>query len=406
MAWGSAAAVALFVGLYAVMVREWVHRALAALAAATLAVAGGLITPGEALAAVDWNTLVLLFGLMLLAGAVDEAGWFRRFGDWARRRAGASPRRLLVLFALVAAGASAVLPNLAVVLVLAPPLVSAVEALAADPVPPLVALTTAANFGGMATLVGDPPNVLIGSAAHLSFEAFLVALGPPAALAVAVALLWTARTLPARGAAFAVPPSPPARRPAVLLVLLLTVAGFLAAPRVGWPVGLVGLAGGVTAALVGGREAERVLAGVDWGTILFLGGLFVVVGALEHQGVIAALASRVGPYTRAAAFVPLVLAGSAVVSALLDNVPLVAAAIPVLGAAAGSGAAPWWALAAGAGIGGNATLVGSSANIVAASVAAERGFSLSFGTYWRHARGVSAAALGLAGLWLVVTQGG
>lgn len=405
MSLGQIGAAVLFVALYAAMVREWVHRALAALAAATLAVAGGILSPREALAAVDWNTLVLLFGLMLLAGALEEAGWFRRFGDWARRRAGASPRRLVALFALVAAVASAVLPNLAVVLVLAPPLVSAVEALGTDPVPPLVALVTAANFGGMATLVGDPPNVLIGTAAHLSFGAFVAALGPPAVLAVAVGVAWAARTLPRGGQAAVPPPTPAARQPAVLGVLVLTVLGFVLAPRIGWPVGMVGLAGGVAAALLSGREAERVLAGVDWGTILFLGGLFVVVGGLERQGIVAWLAARLGPYAHGAGFVPLVLAGAAVVSALLDNVPLVAAAIPVLARTAG-GSAAWWALAAGAAIGGNATLIGSSANLVAASVAAERGLSLDFGTYWRRARGVSAAAVVLTGLWLLATKGG
>jgi Na+/H+ antiporter NhaD/arsenite permease-like protein len=399
-------ATVLFVALYALVVREWVHRGLAALAAATLAVVLGILSPRQALAAVNWDTLVLLFGLMLLARALDEAGWFRRFGEWARRRAGTSPRRFVILFVLLAAVLSAVLPNLAVVMVLAPPLLVALEALGTDPIRPLVGLVTAANFGGMATLVGDPPNVLIGTATHFSFDAFVLALGPPAAVAVAQGAIWAARTVPVGGEMPTPPSAPVPRDRAVLLgILALTVLGFVTAPRMGWPVGLVGLAGGVAAALLSGRRAERVLAGVDWGTLLFLGGLFVVVGGLERQGIIAWLAARVGSYARDGAFVPLVLGGTAVVSALLDNVPLVAAAIPMLARSA-AGPAVWWALAAGAAIGGNATLIGSSANLVAASLAAERGLALDFPTFWRQARGISTTALVLTGLWLWATQGG
>ncbi len=406
---GAVWALLIFVLLYVMLVGEWIHRAAAALAAAVAVVFSGLLTPARALAAVDWNTILLLFGLMVLVSLGEEVGLFPALASWVRRVAGPSPWAAILGFISVVALLSSVLPNLSVLLIMGPALFTAAENLDLDPVPLLVLAIMASNLAGLATLVGDPPNILIGTAAGLSFMQFVTHLGPLALVMVLVVLAYARLSLkPQRQAAPRWHPTTiphPRRGWALGLVMGATLAGFMLQSLLGLPVGVIAVGGATLALLLVGGDVEHHLGQVDWGTLVFFAGLFVVVGSLVQAGIIQTagkwlLAQHLGP----ALPVALMLA-TAVCSAVLDNIPIVAAAIPlVLGILARHpqyGLSLWLALAIGAAVGGNATLVGASANLVGVGLARTRGYTLSFGTYLRWSLPVSAVTLatGLGWLW-------
>ncbi len=398
----------IFALLYVMLVGEWVHRAAAAMAAALAAVFGGLLPPGRVVAAVNWNTLLLLFGLMVLVSLGEEVGLFPALAAWVRRVSGPSPWGTILGFLLVAAVLSSVLPNLSVILILGPALFTAAEHMDMDPVPLLVFAIMTSNLAGLATLVGDPPNILIGTAAGLSFTQFVIHLGPLALVMVLMVLGYARLALkaPDRPAARWHPTSIPHPRRgwALGLVMAATLVGFVLQSDLGLPVGLIAVAGATLALLLVGGDVEHHLAAVDWGTLVFFGGLFIVVGAMVRAGVIQAagtwlLAQHLGVW------LPLVLlVAAAVCSAVLDNIPIVAAAIPLVSGIVAQephyGLALWLALATGAAVGGNATLLGASANLVGVSLARTRGYTLNFRTYLAWSLPLSGATLGVAAAWL------
>jgi Na+/H+ antiporter NhaD/arsenite permease-like protein len=413
LAVGGWLALGLFAALYVLLAAEWMHRALAGLLAAVAVVAFGLLTPGQARAAVDFNTILLLFGMMVLAALLEEAGLFRHLAWLGARWGGGSPRRLLLLFVVLTAALSAVLPNMTVVLVMAPVMVSAAEGVGWNPVPLLVLDAIASNIGGMATLIGDPPNILIGTAATMTFGDFLRYLLPPAAiLTVVVVSAAGVGIKPGTSSPRPLAPVETSASPALaplLTVTAATLAGFLFQPRLPLPLGLIAVLGAAAGILVVGADVERVLAAVDWSTVIFFVALFIVVGAMVHQGVVEAatrwiLARRLGPA------LPLVLlAGTALLSAFLDNLPVVAAMIPmverVLAGEPRYGQTLWIALAIGAAVGGNATLYGAAANVVAASLAKARGYRLSFREWARVGVPLTAGLLLVSAIWVAALGG-
>lgn len=401
-------ALVIFGLLYVMLVGEWVHRAAAALAAALAVVFGGLLPPARAVAAVDWNTILLLFGLMVLVSLGEEVGLFPALASWVRQVTGPSPWGTILGFMIVVAVLSSVLPNLSVILILGPALFTAAEHLDMDPVPLLVFAIMASNLAGLATLVGDPPNILIGTAAGLSFTQFVTHLGPLALVLVLMVVGYARLALkaPDRPAARWHPTSIPHPRRgwALGVVLGATLVGFILQSDLGLPVGLIAVAGATLALLLVGGDVEHHLREVDWGTLVFFAGLFVVVGALVRAGVIRAagtwlLAQHLGDGLPVA-----LLVATAVCSAVLDNIPIVAAAIPLVSGIVAQdpqyGLTLWLALATGAAVGGNATLLGASANLVGVSLARTRGYALSFKTYLRWSLPLSGATLAVAVAWL------
>lgn len=407
---GAWLAILLFLALYVVLVAEWMHRALAALIAGVLAVGTNLLTPPEAIRALDWNTLALLFGLMLLVAVLEEAGLFTLIGAFARHLAGPSPWRLLWAFTVMTAIVSAFLPNVTVLMILAPALISAAEAMGIDPVPLLMVEVFASNLGGLATLIGDPPNILIGTAATLTFTDFFIHLAPLALGLLVILGIYARLTirLPRRVTAVIgiTAPAPPVRDLALLLAIFgLTVAAFIAQRWIGLPIGLIAVVGGLLSVVASGPDFEKTLRQLDWSTLIFFAGLFLVVGALTQQGVITRAAVwLVGMHM--GRWMPLViLVGTALFSALLDNLPIVAAAIPLIHIVLHDhpqyGVAPWLALAAGAAIGGNATSFGATANVVAVGLANVRGYSLSFRRHLSMGVPITLLTLAAAVLWIV-----
>lgn len=411
MGTGAWLAVILFVALFVILVSEWMHRALAAMLAALAAVTLGLLTPVQAVNALDWNTLVLLFGLMLMVALLERAGLFLVLADFARRVAGPYPWRLVLAFMAVTVLVSAFLPNLMALMIIGPALMSSAEGLGLDPIPLLIVTVIASNFGGLSTLIGDPPNILIGTAANLHFGAFFVEVGPIALMLLVVLAVYLRATLHLpRGKATSRTVREPLPTPRHMVVLLavfaLTIVAFLLAPSLGMPIGVIGLGGGLVSVLVVGPDFEDLLKTVDWSTLMFFGGLFVVVGAMVQQGVIQAVAHwlitlQLGPWLAVA-----ILVGSALCSAVLDNIPIVAAAIPLIRSMLAThpqyGTSLWVALAVGAGVGGNATLYGASANVMVSSLAKVRGYTLTFKDYLRWGLPITGITLVAASLWMMV----
>ncbi len=404
-------AVAVFLGLYVVLVTEWVHRAVAALLGAVAVVALGLLSAGNAARALNLNTLVLLLAMMLMVVVLEQEGLFVWLAERAEKWGGGSPRRVLLIFMLMTAAASAFLPNVTVILMVGPALISLAEGFGLNPPPILVLSVVASNLGGMATLIGDPPNLLIGTASSMTFVDFVRYLGPLAVVLTALTAFWLLR-----------PPTPrlhggrdrepvfvhqPSHHMRTLLILFgLMAVSFVLQPRIGMPIGLLALLGALLAVIVVGSDFDALMARIDWSTLIFFGGLFVVVAAMVQQGVVAALATFILERHLGVWLPVAVLLGAAVLSAILDSLPIVAAMIPLVDRLTVGHPAYfpglWVALAAGAAVGGNATLYGAAANVVAGSLAKARGYRLSFSEWFRVAGPLTACLVAVSVAWMWV----
>lgn len=390
------AAVAAFLLLYILLMGDWFHRAWSSLAVAGLLLAIGIAPMNAVWDADNLNTLSLLLGMMLLVALLSQSGFFSDLERGALRIAAGRPWRLFWTFFVVTAVTSAFLDNVTTVLLLSPGLIRAAEALDLDPVPFLMAEVVASNLGGLATLVGDPPNILIGSAAHWDFGRFLGQLAPVALVLLATAAWgmrrWvrlkrdkTPRSRPAPELAAApLPPLAP-QKPFLLIWMGVTLLALAVQHVIHLGAGTIALASAGFAIAWTRPPALALVRSVDWGTIGFFLGIFVMVGALLSSGAIAQTAHFIAA-ARMGGWLPIfILVFSATASAVLDNVPLVAALIPViqeiLAHAPGYGLELWIALAVGAAVGGNATVIGASANVVVQGIAYEHGYAMDFGRY-------------------------
>ena len=411
-------AVAIFVAVYVLVATERVHRVAAALGGAGLVLAFGIVDSEEAFysqeTGIDWDVIFLLLGMMLVVGILRRTGAFEYTAIHSARLSRGQPRRLLVLLVLVTAGASALLDNVTTVLLIAPLTIAVCRQLGIQPVPFLLAEAFASNIGGAATLVGDPPNIIIASRANLTFNDFLVHMTPVilVVLAAFVGLaLWmfraNLRAKPEHAEALAAMDEDAAitdRRmlTASVVVLVAIVVGFLTQRQTGLSPAVVALLGAGVLILLSPLRVGELLKEVEWETLAFFMGLFIIVGALVRVGALEALASRIADLTGAAVAPTLmvVLGGSAVASAIIDNIPFVTAMTPVVDSliatnpALGTDGALWWALALGADLGGNATLIGASANVVIVGIAAKNGITITFGQWLRY--GIPTAVLSIA----------
>jgi Na+/H+ antiporter NhaD/arsenite permease-like protein len=411
-------AVAVFATVYVVIVSEKLNRTLVALLGGAAMVVIGAVRGHEIFfseeTGIDWNVIFLLFGMMVIVGVLRQTGVFEFLAIWSAQRAGARPFRMMVLLVLITAVASALLDNVTTVLLVAPVTLLLCDRLALAPVPFLLAEVMASNIGGTATLIGDPPNIIIGSRADLGFNDFLVHLAPIVVvpLAVFVGLCWL---LWGRGMTYDADRAEAVMRleaketvsdvrllVRVGIVLALVLVGFVTHSLTHLDPSLVALLGAGAAILVSGLPQHAYLDDVEWETLLFFAGLFVMVGSLVHQGVIEELASMLtdrigGNYAPAAIGI---LGGSAVLSGIVDNIPYVATMAPLVHeiVGTGNGAPPaqqslWWSLALGADLGGNATAIGASANVVVTGIAKRNGHPISFWTFTRYGLIVTAVTI-------------
>jgi Na+/H+ antiporter NhaD/arsenite permease-like protein len=419
-------ATVVFVIAYALITTERFNKTMVALAGATAMFFLPVINSDEVFysrdTGIDWDVIFLLLGMMIIVSVVRQTGLFEYIAIWSAKRAKGSPLRIMILLVLVTALGSAFLDNVTTVLLIAPVTLLVCERLAVNAVPFLMVEAFAANIGGAATLVGDPTSIIIGTGAHLSFISFLTNMGPPVLMVLAVLLMLLPRLFPGF---FTVDPDrvadvmsldeTEAIRDRKLLiqcgiVLVVVFAGFVAHKEIHMEPSLVAMTGAGILIIMSGLSRDFYLSSVEWETLLFFAGLFIMVGALVRTGVINNLAHAASHATHGNEWLTtmLILGVSFVFSGFVNNVPYAATMTPIVGefvesihGHASSGVL-WWALILGTVLGGNLTAVGASANIVVVGIAQRAGSPLSFWDFTRRGAVVVAVSLAISVgyLWL------
>jgi len=422
-------AVSILLLVYGVIMSEKFNRAVLSLLGAGLMILCGALNQQQAVAGIDFNTIGLLTGMMVIVAISQKTGMFQYVAIKAAKLAKGEPWWILVMLSMVTAVFSALLDNVTTVLLIAPVTLLITDALGVRPYPYLFALILASNIGGTATLIGDPPNIMIGSAAHLSFTDFLVNLTPiiPIIFIVVIAVIWFmfGRDLHATDEKkalimqfdenAAIKDIPLLKKS--LFVLFSVIGGFTVSHSLHLEPATIAMFGAAVLLLLQtfGQSVEEkdhayegIMAEVEWTTIFFFVGLFIIVTGVEHTGIINVLAEKTLALTGGnfAATTATVLWVSAIASALIDNIPFVATMIPLIHSMAPTfGGAEaieplWWALALGACLGGNGSLIGASANLIVAGFAQRAGQPIAFITFMKHAFGLMLLTIAIAHVYL------
>jgi len=406
----------IFLITYALIVTERVHRTIAALLGGVAIILVGVLNQDQAFQSIDWNVIFLLAGMMMIASILSDTGFFQWIAVQSVRFGKGNPYRIMVILVLVTAITSALLDNVTIVILMAPVTLFIAASLGVRPVPFLIAMILASNIGGTATLVGDPPNILIGSAAGIDFVTFAANLAPIALfiLVVFIGLAWflfrrdlkdnanDISSIESMDASELITNRPLLRK--ALIVLAGVILGFLLHGALHLQPATIALAGATVLMLWGRVDLEHVLDEIEWTALFFFIGLFIVVEALVMVGIIESVAEAALRLTGAdlQKTSMLLLWLSAIASGIVDNIPYTATMIPVvenLGKA--MPVAPlWWSLALGACLGGNATLVGAAANVVVANLSEKSGNPISFGLFLRYGAIVTFVSILLASVYV------
>jgi Na+/H+ antiporter NhaD/arsenite permease-like protein len=400
-------AVILFVLTYLLVIADRINRSIIAMLGAGAMIVSGVLSQDEAIRGIDFNTIALLTGMMVLVAIARRCGMFEYLAVWSAKKGRAQPWAMLAMLSLVTAVVSAFLDNVTTVLLIVPVTLSVTRLLGTAPYPFLFAEVFASNIGGTATLIGDPPNIMIGSLTGLGFNAFAVHLAPvilvvQAMQSVMIHLLWGRdmhATKEHRAHVMALEAGAAILDPALLkqsaAVLAGVILGFVLADRLGLEPATIAMAGAAALMLLDNwrhdaekqsRNVQQTFGDVEWITIFFFIGLFIVVHAVEMSGLLALLANKLvaatgGDIARAGYAILWV---SALLSALVDNIPFVATMIPLVKSMAPALGGPerieplWWCLALGACLGGNGTLIGAAANLTMAGLAERSGVAFGF----------------------------
>ena len=414
-------AVTVFLFTYALIISEKVHRTVAALFGAAVVLFLRVVPWEKVPVYLDLDTLFLLIGMMIIVNTARESGLFEYIAIKTAKLAKGSPMRVLLLFSVVTAVVSSVLDNVTTVLLLTPMLIYITRLMEVDPIPFLLAEVFASNIGGTATLIGDPPNIMIGSAASLSFNEFLINMGPIAFLdlLIMIGIIYLAyrRELHVshshrqnllsviEGLSEEEAIKDPALFRKSVVVILAVIALFFVHDRLGIEPAVVALSGASFLLLWSRQEPEKILEKVEWTAIFFFMGLFIIVGSLVETGVISDVAEWLVGHINSTGEAILVIAWfSAIASAIVDNIPLTATMIPLIKAMGSSlNTYPlWWALSLGACLGGNGTAIGASANVVVIGIAGREGVKITFMDFLKMGLVVmfSTVGIGILVLWL------
>jgi Na+/H+ antiporter NhaD/arsenite permease-like protein len=415
-------AAAVFAGALGVIAFEWAHRTKVALTGAVVMVLLGVLDQEQAIEAVDWATLGLLTGMMVIVGLTERTGVFTYLALRVAQLSVGSPLRLVFMLAIVTGVLSAFLDNLTAILLVVPITLLLADLMRIPAVPLVVVEIIASNIGGTATLIGDPPNIMIGThVPELTFTDFIVNLAPVATLTLVVT---TALVYLIYRGQLSIPPArahevarlDPARDmrqsryvKRSVAVLVGTIVAFFFHATLQIEPAVVAVAGAAAMLLVAADDVEDALERVEWSTIFFFVGLFVMVGGLEAQGVVQGVAESLGELTRGSrtAEAMTILWGAAAGSALVDNIPFTAAMIPVVDELAVDEEfddTNWWALALGACFGGNATIIAAAANVAASGILERSGKPLSFVRFLAIGAPVTLVSLTIATAYLLVFQ--
>jgi Na+/H+ antiporter NhaD/arsenite permease-like protein len=386
----------IFILAYVFIVSEKINRTIVALFGAALMILFHIVSQEEALEHIDFNTLGLLIGMMIIVNIIKRTGLFQFLAIQTAKISKGNPTLIIVYFSIITAVASGLLDNVTTILLIVPVSLVIAETLKINPLPFIITEVLVANIGGAATLIGDPPNIMIGSFTGLGFVDFIVNLGPLMVInflvTIVIIRIIFKKSLHVSDAEKKKILSLDAKRSITdkslliksLSVLFITIAGFSLAEIIGLESASIAIFGAALLLLISGIDPEEILVEVEWPTIFFFGGLFVLVGALEAIGVISFLAEKLLIFTKGDLNVTtmVVLWMSALLSSFLDNIPYVATMIPLVDemeTLATSDFLPvWWALAVGACLGGNGTVIGASANVVARGILEKHDHELSF----------------------------
>ena len=411
--------IAVFVVVMFAIMTEKLHRSLAAIVGAMLVLALHVLPFDAAMEHIDFNTLGVLLGMMLFVSVVKLSGMFEFLAIKAARLAKGEPWKVMLLFVLLTAVLSAFLDNVTTVLLIGPMTLTVCKLLDVNPIPFFMTEILASNIGGTATLIGDPPNIMIGSAAGFTFFDFIL-YDAPAVVVILAAVLVVFYFL--YGRKMQVNEEHRARimeldEHAMIknkrllkqsyVMIGLVVVGFMAHGALGLESSVIALGAAGIIMLISGESIEEALANVEWTTLAFFAGLFVIVGAMAETGVIEMLAHALIDATGGNVFVTMLvlLIGSAVISSFLDNIPFVATMIPILLAMESTGmdVTPlWWAVSLGACLGGNGTLIGASANVVLSDISKKNGHEITFVQFLKTGFPIMLLTVAIAGLYLVV----
>ncbi|CAK7054115.1 MAG: putative transporter [Eggerthella lenta] len=412
-------AVAVFVVVMITIMTEKLHRSLAAITGAMIVLALHVMPFDAAMEHIDFNTLGVLLGMMLFVSVVKLSGVFEFLAIKCARLAKGDPWKIMLLFVLLTAVLSAFLDNVTTVLLIGPMTLTVCKLLDVNPIPFFMTEILASNIGGTATLIGDPPNIMIGSAAGYSFFDFILYDAPAVAI-ILVAILGVFYAL--YGRKMNVDDEHKARimeldehaqiknrrllKQSVVMTALVVV-GFMAHGALGLESCIIALGAAGIIMLISGESIEEALSNVEWTTLSFFAGLFVIVGALAETGVIGMLANGLIDATGGNVFITMLvlLIGSAVISSFLDNIPFVATMIPILLTMESTGmdVTPlWWAVSLGACLGGNGTLIGASANVVLSDISKKHGYEITFAKFFKTGFPIMLLTILIAGVYLVV----
>ncbi|MBP5399761.1 MAG: ArsB/NhaD family transporter [Alphaproteobacteria bacterium] len=424
-------AVSVFAICYLVLFSEKVNRAVVALLGAAVLILTGILTQTSALDGIDFNTLSLLIGMMIIIGTSEKSGLYEYISIWAVKKVKANPRGLLIVLAVVTAVFSAFLDNVTTVLLIAPITIKITKQLQINPYPYLILEIFTSNIGGTATLIGDPPNILIGSALHLSFMDFVKELTPIVVSCLLIVIFifdlsWK-KTLIAttenRLKIMLLNEKEVIRKPNLLkkslFVLFIVILGFITAEETHLANGVIALAGaGLILFLytlgknqdVRDQRVEKIFADIDWTTIFFFTGLFVIVYGLEETGILKLLGEKFLDITNnnLEKITLMTIWVSAILSSIVDNIPFVATMIPMLKSMEESIGGreimmpAWWALSLGACFGGNGTIIGASANVIIAGIAAREGHPIRFLSFMKWSIPIMILTIAISTIWLKI----
>ena len=393
--------ITIFLVIYGIIISEKINRTAISLFGAIVMIILGILNQEQAIEHIDFNTIGLLVGMMIIVNILKRTGVFEYLAIRAAKKAKGDPWKILVLFAIITAFSSAFLDNVTTILLIVPVTLVITDTLDTNPIPFMFTEILIANIGGTATLIGDPPNIMIGSATGLGFVDFIVNLAP-VIIVISVATLFLLKLIykdflkatdENKQKIMKMDESITIKDKLLLkkslIVLFLTILGFMVHAQFHLESATVALGGAALLLVISKIDPEEILFEVEWTTIFFFMGLFILVGSLVEVGVIDNLAKKMLELTKGNLFVTTltILWVSAIASAFLDNIPFVATMIPLIKAMTASGqldANPlWWALALGACLGGNGTIIGASANVIVTGIMAKEGRPVSFMSFMR-----------------------
>jgi len=413
-------AISIFIATYGIIISEKIHRTSIAMFGAVVMLMFHVLSQEAAIDHIDFNTIGLLIGMMIIVGITRRTGIFEYMAIKSAKIAKGDPWKIIVLFSIITAVASALLDNVTTILLIVPVTLVITDTLEINPIAFLIPEVLVANIGGTATLIGDPPNIMIGSAAGLGFMDFIINLLPVVVI-IFIVIMFILKIIYKKS--LSTTEEAKARilnmneklviKNELLLkkslsVLALTIIGFTVHESFGFESATVALAGAAILLLISKVNPEEILVEIEWTTIFFFMALFILVGSLEEVGVIEILAEKMVNLTNGNLFITtmLILWVSAIASAFLDNIPFVATMIPLvkgIGAMSAMSITPlWWALALGACLGGNGSIVGATANVVVSGMLEKHGNRISFADYLKIGFPMMIVSVVISTVYLIV----